>query len=75
VVRYATPHGGRTTLDVYDSSGRHVRNLLDQEVQAGLRFLSWNQSASDGRKLPAGVYMIRLRSVQGTKAVRMVVLR
>ena len=52
--------GGRVRLDVWDSSGRRVRTLLDEELAAGSHSAAWSGSDDDGRRLPAGLYFVRL---------------
>jgi hypothetical protein len=52
---------GRVQLDIYDSQGRLVRNLLKQTLDPGKRSLAWDSRSDAGRSLPSGLYLWRLR--------------
>ncbi len=60
IVRYALPVSGHVRLCVYDVSGRLVRLLAEDEQKAGRHALRWDGTASDGRLLANGVYILRL---------------
>jgi hypothetical protein len=56
VVSFALPRpASRVRLDAYDVTGRRVAGLLDRPLPAGPQRVSWNP-----RRLPAGVYWLRL---------------
>jgi len=55
-------------LDVYDVAGRRVDTLVQGRMGAGAHNVTW-----EPRKLPAGVYQVRL-SVDGRTATRQMVL-
>jgi flagellar hook assembly protein FlgD len=48
-------------LGVYDVQGRKVRSLIDGEMPAGLRSVSWNGLTERGSVAAGGVYFYRLR--------------
>ncbi len=56
-VRYGVPEAGPVAVEVFDSIGRRVAVLADGEQSAG-----WHQARVDALQLPAGVYIVRLRS-------------
>ena len=49
-------------LDVFDARGRRLVNLLDCVLEAGPAEITWNAKDDSGRKLPSGVYFVRLTS-------------
>ncbi len=57
---------GRARLEAYDLAGRLVAVLADDRMPAGLHRTTWNGRADDGRLLPAGGYMLLLRTEEGT---------
>jgi hypothetical protein len=66
---------GAVTLDLYDVSGRLVRNLVRGARPAGEYADRWDGRDDEGRKAPAGVYFARLQA-NGQQASRsFVVLR
>ncbi len=54
--------GTRVTLEVYDLSGRRVATVLDENLAPGRYERRWDCSSESGQKLPAGVYVYRLRA-------------
>jgi hypothetical protein len=61
---YSLPASGPATLSVYDGSGRLVRHW---DVIPGPSSLVWDGTDTDGRKVGAGVYLVRL--VAGDRSV------
>lgn len=64
-ITYKT-NGGHTLVQVMDTMGRVLANLVDQELPAGFYTVQFN-----GQTIPAGVYYVRLQnlSVQQVKAM------
>jgi hypothetical protein len=57
---FALPKAGPATLEVYDASGRLVRELLTGALPAGDHTAAWDGRDAGGRPAPAGVYFVRL---------------
>ena len=62
--------GGPVAIGVYDASGRLLRTL---ESYDGL--IRWDGRASDGRAIPTGLYLLRIRQGESAWSRRVVVLR
>jgi len=60
-----------TVVDVYDVRGRQVRRLFAGSLAPGIRSLTWNGQDDNGRALPSGVYLARVRTDQETATVKM----
>lgn len=63
----------RVRLGVYDVSGRLVRVLVDDILDAGLHTVSWDGRSDGGLPAASGVYFYRLEA-QGQSKTRTVVL-
>jgi C1A family cysteine protease len=72
-LRLTMPFSGDATLRLYDLAGRMVRELSDGFMARGTNILSWDGTGSDGRRLPAGVYVAEAGSAWG-HVVRKIVL-
>jgi carboxypeptidase T len=59
-VSYALDRAGLASLDVYDATGRQVRNLASGMLAAGTYTATWDGNDAAGRQAPAGVYYVRL---------------
>jgi hypothetical protein len=64
---------GRVDLDVYTSTGRHVRSLAAGPRAAGSHVLEWDGRNGDGRRVPPGLYFYRLRSLGAILTRKLVV--
>ena len=67
------PEGGWARLAIYDVSGRRLATVLDGEIEAGIRRVSWSGRDDAGRAVASGVYHYRLtlgaRQAHGTLIV------
>jgi hypothetical protein len=73
-VSYALERAGAASLDVYDATGRLVRNLASGTRKAGSYTAAWDAKDMTGRSVPAGVYYVRL-SADVTSTARLTVVR
>lgn len=65
----------RTTLSVYDLSGRLVRNLVDGEQEPGTYSVTWDGRDSSEKEVAGGLYFYKLSFGEFTAARKMVLLR
>jgi probable HAF family extracellular repeat protein len=70
-LRLELPARGRVRLSIFDSAGREVERLLDDEVASGVRLIPWNV----GSTLPSGAYTARLQSSGSVRAERFIRIR
>jgi hypothetical protein len=64
---------GSATAVVLDASGRQVRRLVCSPGQNGALESRWDCNDNRGRRVPAGVYAIRLASANRTACACLVV--
>ena len=74
-VRLALPRAGRVEVDALDLAGRRVRSIVAGELPAGSTTCLWDLRDGRGRRVPAGLYVLRARTPQGTIARRTMVTR
>jgi len=60
-LRARLPEGGAFRLEVSDVAGRRVRSLASGWTPAGERVYAWDGQDDAGRRVPAGLYVARLR--------------
>ncbi|HEX7878961.1 MAG TPA: FlgD immunoglobulin-like domain containing protein [Candidatus Eisenbacteria bacterium] len=87
VQNYPNPFRGNTTfllampvasdvhLRIFDAAGRLVRNVHDGAMDAGRHTFEWNGRDDAGSPAAAGFYFLRAESTQGTKVVRMMLVK
>lgn len=74
-VRFTLPQPGRVSLAVYDAAGRRVRALRDGVLEAGAYDAAFELVDGAGRRLGAGLYLVRLETPAGVRTTRLAVLR
>jgi hypothetical protein len=76
MISYSVPVDCRVTLDIYDSSGKHVARLLDREKQPrGRHSVEWRGVDAQGQAVSSGVYFYRLTSGKRMLSRKMVLLK
>ncbi len=61
-IRYQLPARSCVTLKVYDISGRLVKMLLDEEMEAGHYQAIWDGRDEIGKEVANGIYFFRLEA-------------
>jgi len=69
---FAEPKGTEASLQIFDVSGRRVRNAWQGVLNGRTISLEWDGRADSGREAPTGVYLARLRSGAGQVVVRLI---
>ena len=69
--RFRVETAQHVAVELYDTAGRRVAVLLDGAVPAG----EWQAVRVDGRGLPAGTYVVRLRGETASGTARVVLVR
>ena len=76
-LRFATGPGatGPVRVGVYDLRGRLVRELLRTELPAGDHVATWDRRDDQGRRAPAGVYLVRVTAGSRTETLKVTAVR
>ncbi len=72
---YVNPAPAWVRCEVFDASGRKLAQLLDGEQFAGSHAIFWDAMDAGGRRVPPGVYAIRLSAGGVARSDRVVVVR
>ncbi len=75
LVRYELARAGRMRLEVYDSAGRRMRTLVEGSREAGRYELAWSGGNDAGRRLPPGIYLLRLAGPDRADTRKVVLVR
>jgi hypothetical protein len=75
LLKYYLAERGQLDIDIYDASGRHVRNLLSLVAEAGPGTVEWDGRDDVGGPVGSGVYFARLNAGGELKSQRMIVLK
>jgi flagellar hook assembly protein FlgD len=72
-IRYALATAGTMELAIYDIAGRRVARLAGGAVAAGEYSARWDGRDGAGQRVPAGIYLCRLRTPASSETRRIVV--
>jgi hypothetical protein len=74
-IRYSIPRECNVSVSIYDISGKLVKNLVDETMNAGVYSISWNGNDNDGRNVGQGVYFYILKTTGEKMQKKMLMLR
>lgn len=74
-IAFDLPAQVAVSLQVYDVTGRIVRTLARGPMPAGAHVARWDGRDSNGRRVPAGVYLYRLRAGSFESTGRLTLVR
>lgn len=74
LLEFALPRAQRARLELLDPQGRSVRVLVDGDLSVGEHRLSWDGTDAAGRRVPAGLYLARLRAGADVRLARVSVV-
>jgi hypothetical protein len=75
VIRYHLAQAGRASLRVYNVAGQAVRTLVGGPQSPGAHSARWDGRDDRGRAMPGGVYFARLATSQGSRAIKITMLK
>lgn len=61
-VAFELSQAGEASVEVFDVQGARVRTLASGVRAAGRHAISWDGAGDDGRRVPPGLYLVRLRA-------------
>ncbi len=74
-IRYALPKAARVELTIYNTLGQKVRTLVQKKQPAGQYQVQWDGRDKQGRAVPSGVYLYKLKAGDFVQAKKMLLVR
>ncbi|MFA9390638.1 MAG: T9SS type A sorting domain-containing protein [Prolixibacteraceae bacterium] len=74
-IAYQVELGGLVNLSVYDTNGRLVKNLINQNQAEGRYQIAWDGRRSDGSAIVAGMYIYRIETASNVNSGSIRVIR
>ncbi len=71
-LRFTLTHATDLELAIFDAQGRRVRTLAASRFAPGVQRFDWDGRDEDGRMLPTGAFLARLRTNDGASITRRV---
>ncbi len=60
LIRYQLPVAGRMTMKIFNSQGKFIRLLENQELPAGAHEIIWDSRDQNGTEVASGMYFLQL---------------
>mgnify|MGYP006415698875 CR=1 FL=1 len=61
-IPFALPLESDVSIDIYNVMGQRVRSLQSANIKAGFHSVQWNSLTDSGRKVPSGMYIVRMNA-------------
>ena len=74
-IEFSLPAAERTTITIYDTGGKEVLKLVDEELSVGVHKVHWKGRNRANEAVPSGVYFYHLKARSHAETGRMVLLR
>ncbi|MDW7680090.1 MAG: T9SS type A sorting domain-containing protein [bacterium] len=74
-IKFSARKPGQITLKIYNIMGQEIRELLNESVSAGVHSLQWDGRDKFLRRVASGLYFARLRSGDGVKLIKMLLIQ
>jgi hypothetical protein len=74
-ITYGLDNDGKVSINIYDISGRLIKNLVKTDQAQGLHSIIWNGTNQNGEKVPAGMYLSILESGNDVKTTKLMLLK
>jgi hypothetical protein len=74
-IRFSVPHESKVSLVVYDMTGAVVKTILNENLSAGNKEVTWDGTNSNGAKVATGMYIYRLAADNFSSTRKMLMLK
>ena len=74
-ISFTVPASGNVKIRIYDVMGNFVKEVFNQNVQAGSFSASWAADDAFGNKVASGIYFYKLEAANFTMAKKMVLMK
>lgn len=74
-IRFTLPRASRARASVHGTDGRRVRTWAERDWPAGTHVLAWDTCDEHGRRVPAGLYFVRIESSEAVGRASVVIVR
>ncbi|MBI2417807.1 MAG: T9SS type A sorting domain-containing protein [Ignavibacteriales bacterium] len=74
-IKFKLSERATVRIRVYNILGKEIKELSNKELMAGLHSIDWDGKDQQGNTQPAGVYFIRLSTVNYSKTIKTMLLK
>jgi flagellar hook assembly protein FlgD len=74
-ITYALPKKEDVTLTIFNSLGRKIRTLVNEQQVAGNYEIKWDGTDDNGKAVPSGIYFYQLKAGTFTETKKMTLMK
>ena len=74
-ISFSIPESGKTELNIYNTKGQCVKQLISAEFTAGKHSVVWNGKDENDKLVSSGIYFYKLTTKNSVVAKRMIMLK
>ena len=74
-IKFSLGKKGYTELSIYNITGQKIRELISDDLTAGIHSVVWNGRDEDNRPVSSGVYISRLKMEGKVETLRMTLVK
>jgi hypothetical protein len=72
-IQLQIPTATYVSVTIYDATGKVVKNLVNDNLNAGIYQRNWNRTDNNHKKVPAGIYFYEMKANNYTARRKMVI--
>jgi hypothetical protein len=72
---FTLPQQSNVVIKVYDITGREIKTLINEQLNAGTYKADWNSTDNSGANVSSGVYFYRITAGNYTETKRMMLIK
>jgi hypothetical protein len=74
-IEYGIVHSGKVEIEIYNTTGRKIRTLVNISKNAGYHRISWNGKDDNGKNLVNGIYFVTIKSAGKVKNTKVMLIK
>lgn len=74
-IRFSLPRPAFVQLEIFNILGQKINTLVNEELSAGVKEVTWNGTGATGLKVASGIYFYRLKTSDYSEVKRMLLLK
>ena len=74
-ISFEISKAGNIQLDIYNSKGQKVRNLVNSDYQVGRHTVVWNGKDDTGKNVSSGIYYYQMTASEGVSTRKMLLIK
>lgn len=74
-IRFALPEPALVKLEIYDITGRKIRELINNALKAGFYDVKWDGKDQTGMQVTSGMYIYRIKAGDFVKSRKLMLIR